>query len=353
MSDETPTPRPPPPPAQRPLPSSGTTNPPLPGNPAASGATVPPGSTPPLPRPPGPPIDFAMKAPKPVVITPALVKNLGCLIKMIVGFTILLLAGYFALIALNPKARQWATSKKGPTPFKTMNQILAIPAQAIGKTNDVVAASNANVHVLDKVIAEEDGKTAKGKSGGFAGPVADPFAAATAAANAANKPDAKSGAAGASGASDSNGVSAEALLAMQDKLAGLPDGPVTETPKDPAKTIAEAANPYSFAAKPAEEAANAQPAPPPEVKLPGGIVITSASPEGKPAATPQFIYWIVGLNISGVFQNNPHRILLNGRLVYEGQEVNQSLGIVFDHLADDQKLIVFRDKTGALVTRSY
>ena len=66
----------------------------------------------------------------------------------------------------------------GPTPFKAVNQILAIPAQAVGKTKDVVAASDARVGVLDNVIAEEEGK-AKGKGGSGGAPV-DPYAAANA-----------------------------------------------------------------------------------------------------------------------------------------------------------------------------
>jgi len=336
---------------------------PLPGNPAAHGVPgtnpgpagagngVPPTVPPPRPA---VPIDFAMKAPKRSAITPEKVKQLGCLFKMIVGFTVLLLMGYFALIALNPKARQWATSKKGPTPFKSVNQILAIPAQAIGKTNDVVAASNANVHVLDKVIADEEGKTGKGKSATPGAPVADPFAnvSAQAAALAGAATAGKTGAPGAAGTDDA-AARAAALIAMQEKLAQLPDNAVPEPPKDPAKTVAEAANPYSFTAPAASAAASQEPAPPAEVKLPGGIVIANASPAGTPAATAPFLYWVVGLNISGVFQSTPHRILLDKRLVYEGQEVNATLGIVFDHLDVAQKLIVFRDKSGALVTRSY
>ncbi len=295
-----------------------------------------------------------MPAPKTTVITPQMVKNVGCLVKMVFGFIILLIMGYFALVALNPKARQWATSKKGPTPFKAVNQILAIPAQTIGKTNDVVAANNANVKLLDGVIADEEGKKKKG--GATGGPVADPFASATEAAKKALGGAGSDGAAAGkakTGDGTDKGVSADALIAMQEKLANLPDGPAAAAPvKDTAQVVQEAANPYSFA-KPEEKKDAAPVAPPPEVKLPGGIVVASASPAGAPPATPQFLYWVVNLNISGVFQSNPHRVLLNNRTITEGQEVNAALGIVFDHLDLDQKLIVFRDKTGALVTRSY
>ena len=72
-----------------------------------------------------------------------------------------------------------------------------------------------------------------------------------------------------------------------------------------------------------------------------------------PVVRASFLYWVVNQNISGVFQSPPHRIMLDKRLVYEGQEINPALGITFDHLDLANKLIVFRDKTGALVTRSY
>jgi len=247
--------------------------------------------------------------PKPLVIP----KQAGCIAKMLLGFVVMILMGYVALIALNPRARQWATSKKGPTPFKTLNQILAIPAMAIGKTKDVVAASDARVGVLDKVIADEEGKASK---------------------KSAAKPD---------------GVSPEAA---EEKLAKLPEIPGAVPMAEAPKVENDPTVPYSFTV-PTAAAHPVEPPPPAQVKLRGGIVISNASAEGTPAAGANFLYWVVNLNISGVFQNSPHRILLDKRLVYEGQEVNAVLGVTFDHLELEKKLIVFRDKTGALVTRSY
>ena len=290
-----------------------------------------------------------MPAPKSIVITPTLVKNLGCLFKLCIGFVVLILMGYFALIALNPKARQWATSKQGPTPFKTLNQILAIPAQAVGKTKDVVAASDANVHVLDKVIAEEEGKAGKSSRSGA---VTDPFANVSAQAAALAGAGTPATAGAAAKADDPPGVSREAVLALQEKVAQLPVVPGAAPMAEAPKVVNDPTKPYSFT-KSAAAAQPREPAAPAPVKLPGGIVISSASPVGAPAATANFLYWVVNLNISGVFQNNPHRILMDKRLVYEGQEVSAVLGITFDHLELDRKLIVFRDKTGALVTRSY
>ncbi len=87
--------------------------------------------------------------------------------------------------------------------------------------------------------------------------------------------------------------------------------------------------------------------------LPGGIIIAQASPDGAPRAGAGFFFWVVKLNVSGITQSKPARLLLNNRLTYEGDEVNRSLGIIFAQLDPANKLLVFKDATGATVTRSY
>ena len=89
------------------------------------------------------------------------------------------------------------------------------------------------------------------------------------------------------------------------------------------------------------------------MKLPGDIVITHASPAGAPRASAAFFYFIVKLNVSGITQGKPARALINNRLAYEGGEINRALGIVFAELDAANQLLVFRDQTGATVTRSY
>jgi len=293
------------------------------------------------------PIDYAMPAQKSFIPSPALIKNVGCLIKLVAGFTVLICLGYFALVALNPKARQWALqgskpgpngappSGKGPTPFKALNQILAIPAQAMGKTDDVVKANNARVGQLDGLVAEEE---AKGKGGGrsrASRPVVDPF----------STPAATTGTKSAGSATETTdpspqAVSSAAMLALAEKrAAAAAAGDSASTPVAP----------------PPKPAAVAPPAPdtPDEMKLPGGIVIAQASPAGTPRAGAAFFFWIVKLNVSGITQGKPARLLLNNRLTYEGDEVNRPLGIVFAQLDAANKLLVFKDATGATVTRSY
>jgi hypothetical protein len=306
---------------------------------------APPPAPTPAPRPPGPVIEYSMPAQKSFIPSPALIRNLGCLIKLIAGFTVLICLGYFALVALNPKARQWALqgskpgpggappSGKGPTPFKVVNQILAIPAQALGKTDDVVKANNARVGQLDGLIKEEEGK-AKGGTSGHSRPVVDPFAT----------PAATPGQAGGGTTAPADGspaaVSSAAILALAEKNA--PAAIHSEPP---------ASNPASPAPRPSPQPA--APDSPDQLKLPGDIVITHASPAGAPRASAAFFYFIVKLNVSGITQGKPARALINNRLAYEGSEINRALGIVFAELDAANQLLVFRDQTGATVTRSY
>jgi hypothetical protein len=313
------------------------------------------GTVPPTPQTPGlkpspAPIDYALPTQKKSWLpTPAMIRNIGCLLKLIVGFTVLICMGYFALVALNPKARQWALqgsrpgpggtppSGKGPTPFKALNQILAIPAQAMGKTDDVVKANNARVGQLDGVIAEEESRAKGGKAGRGNRPVVDPFS---------NPPTATSKdaarAAGAAEATESGpqAVSAATLLALAEKRGATVAPSETSEPGPPV---------------PASRPQIQDPGPqsPDEMKLAGDIVIAQASPAGAPRASAAFFYSIVKLTVSGITQGKPARALINNRLAQEGDEINRQLGIVFLQLDAMNKQLVFRDATGALVTRSY
>ena len=294
------------------------------------------------------PIDYAMPAQKSFIPSPALIRNVGCLIKLIAGFTVLLCLGYFALVALNPKARQWAlqgsrpgpggapATGKGPTPFKALNQILAIPAQAMGKTDDVVKANNARVGQLDGLVAEEEGKAKGGGSARASRPVVDPFSNASPAGG-TSRPDKSTADATEAGP---QAVSSAAMLALAEKRAAATAG-------------AELPAPGSQLPTPKPQAPDPGPQTPDEMKLPGDIVIAQASPTGAPRASAAFFFWVVKLNVSGITQTKPARLLLNSRLTYEGDEVNRSLGIVFAQLDPANKLLIFKDATGATVTRSY
>jgi hypothetical protein len=290
-----------------------------------------------------PPIDYALSPQKKSWLpTPGLVRNLGCLFKLVVGFAVLICMGYFALVALNPKARQWALqgtkpgpggtppSGKGPTPFKIVNQILAIPAQALGKTDDVVKANNARVGQLDGVIADEE----KNKAGRGSRPVVDPFATPSAVGGVSH-PDKSSP----ETATSPGSVSSSALLALAEKNATTA-APSSELP-------APSSTPHTAVP------ASTTPEGPDQMTLPGGIIIAQASAPGAPRASAAFFYSIVKLTIGGITQGKPARALINNRLAYEGDEINRALGITFAQLDPTNKQLVFRDNSGATVTRSY
>jgi hypothetical protein len=298
---------------------------PAPTAPAAPGAA------------PAPPIDYAMPSqPKSWLPSPALVRNFGCIFKMLVGFTIMLGMGYFMLMALNPKARQWALQGKGgdhsagPTPFKIVNQVLALPAQALAKTDDVVKANNARAGVVDGLVAEEEGKARVERSR----TVINPFASGS-----ASTPGGKAALGAAAPTAppstpDERGALAERMMTLAEQGAAVPAAPTADTVRPTA-----VATPHNEVLPP--------------ITLPGGITIQNASPPGAPPASRAFFYWVVNAGISGVSPGPPARVLVGNRLSYEGSEVQIPLGIVFERLDPTNKVIYFRDQTGAVVTRSY
>jgi hypothetical protein len=221
-------------------------------------------------------------------------------VKMLFFFGFLLVLAYSALVAFNPQAHEWATAEDGPTPFHFANQILALPAHLIGPTK--------------KVVARNDGR-------------ADPFGPLPTA----------------------PGPSSNSTVAAPDdsnKQASHVTLPVSETKNLTATAPLEPA--------PDQPAAEAPPAAvPDELKLPGGVVVTNRSTAGTPAASASFMYWVASLTVSGVTSTSPARFLMNGRLVREGEEAGKQLGITFDHVDAAAKLLYFRDKSGAIVTRSY
>jgi len=71
------------------------------------------------------------------------------------------------------------------------------------------------------------------------------------------------------------------------------------------------------------------------------------------AASADFRAFVANANIGGVFQGTPSRALINGRIIREGQVVDDTLGISFERIDVDKKVIYFKDATGAVVSRDY
>ena len=84
-----------------------------------------------------------------------------------------------------------------------------------------------------------------------------------------------------------------------------------------------------------------------------GVTATTTRVMSAIEASPAFRSFVGQMRINGVFQGSPARALLNGRTYGEGALVDPSLGIYFDHVVSEKKLIVFRDSSGAIVQRKY
>lgn len=75
--------------------------------------------------------------------------------------------------------------------------------------------------------------------------------------------------------------------------------------------------------------------------------------EAAPEANPEFRAYIVNARVSGVFQGNPARAVINGRLIRAGETVDAGLGITFDGIDSDRRNLMFKDRSGATVARRF
>ena len=98
-----------------------------------------------------------------------------------------------------------------------------------------------------------------------------------------------------------------------------------------------------------------KPAPPPyqaagSATLSDGVSATTTEVQAAADASIAFRTWVANAVIRGVVAS---RAIINGRLVTVGQSVDVTLGIVFDSVDNDAHILIFRDKTGAKVTKKY
>jgi predicted component of type VI protein secretion system len=110
---------------------------------------------------------------------------------------------------------------------------------------------------------------------------------------------------------------------------------------------------------PVKPAAAAKPAPnttPASTTIAPGISATTSDVTAASEASPAFRSFVANAKIAGVFQGDPPKpaaIMLNGRLARAGEVVDPGLGVTFDSVEPEKKLIIFKDKAGATVTRRY
>ena len=86
-----------------------------------------------------------------------------------------------------------------------------------------------------------------------------------------------------------------------------------------------------------------------------GVTATSSQVEATAEASQAFRSFINSAKISGVIaeRNKTPMMIMNNRLTRVGDLVDSALGITFEGLDFDRKLILFKDKSGAIVTRRY
>lgn len=102
----------------------------------------------------------------------------------------------------------------------------------------------------------------------------------------------------------------------------------------------------------------AKAAPPPEETIASsktiapGISAPNADVMVAPEASPAFRAWAAAAKVGGVFPNRV-RAVINSRAVDGGQIIDDALGIIFDSVDQEKKVLVFRDKSGAKVSIKY
>jgi len=62
---------------------------------------------------------------------------------------------------------------------------------------------------------------------------------------------------------------------------------------------------------------------------------------------------VADAKVSGVYQGSPPRAFINGRLIRVGQLVEEGLGISFSGIDAENRMLLFKDRTGARVSKHY
>jgi len=90
-----------------------------------------------------------------------------------------------------------------------------------------------------------------------------------------------------------------------------------------------------------------------QTDLSSDVKVNSTHLDAATAASSAFRNFVANASIGGVFQGTPSRALINGSIMREGQVVESSLGIAFERIDADKKVIYFKDSTGAEVSKNY
>ncbi|MEO6875050.1 MAG: hypothetical protein ABI222_09535 [Opitutaceae bacterium] len=89
------------------------------------------------------------------------------------------------------------------------------------------------------------------------------------------------------------------------------------------------------------------------VELAPGVTATTESIKAVANASVSFRTFVAAAKISGVYQGTPPRAFINGRLVRVGDIVDEMQDITFDSIDVPSRSLVFKDSTGATVSKRY
>lgn len=79
----------------------------------------------------------------------------------------------------------------------------------------------------------------------------------------------------------------------------------------------------------------------------------SVQVEAAPDASPAFRTFVANAKISGVFQGAPPRAMINGKLTRVGESAEAGLGVTFGGVDAERRQLIFKDRSGATVSRKY
>ena len=123
--------------------------------------------------------------------------------------------------------------------------------------------------------------------------------------------------------------------------------------------LAGAGAPQAPSAGAAEVRRAAVPATPPLGRVSTNMAVapgvtTTTEIQASAEASAAFRSFVADARVSGVYQGLPPRAFINGRLIRVGQLVEESgLNIFFSGIDAENRMLLFKDRTGAVVSKHY
>gem|GEM_PF-3714292 len=81
-----------------------------------------------------------------------------------------------------------------------------------------------------------------------------------------------------------------------------------------------------------------------------GVTATTSDVDAVAEATPAFKAFVASVKIEGVVGS---KAILNKRLARVGDMIEPALGVVFDSVDPERRMVIFKDKNGAVVTKKF